>query len=645
MPVNEKHSGEQMLNDSLLGKEIKRILTEKTIPLQKDKNGKIKSVEVNKAKACCLGVLGGNNKNDFVTVRIPKILKKGDTEYERKCLGEGKCIGYENIGLKIENPDPNLSNEKYCENLGYKTPDLTKVDDVNEDNVCNSFMVNECAKNLYEKGCLKCEPVKIGHSKYDPNKKPEDQDCINKFDVSNKNCVEYQGKNSVFTAGPPECQCINSQLGFTLNNSPSNSIIGGVAFDTKSQNPYGVEGTQNNDFTKYSMNLMKYDMKYQIPQTFDNRCFTRAKLGSDKTGKSRSYLLPAYRDFSTEMCLNQINIIESDIGTAYLENINQNNNCGNQNYSKDKLISEAKCKEEINSEGEKYESCAEKTIQEDLCKQEKNLQGSFYSSCEEKYLAEMACKASGFDNCDAYKAELKRRDEENKCIEEGYSSCSAKIQAIKDEKEKEAACKDKGYENCLDMQTQIQEKENICIKEGYSSCADKIQKIEQREQECKNEGYTSCAIKFSEQKCKDEGYSSCKDKIDKENSADQVEAVEAETKVDYATFMEKEKEAEAQLAIQEKEEKCKDEGYDSCAVKEEIVNKLLEKEKKCRDEGYSSCAMKAESMMAKQEAETETEVEPTSEEIKEESPKSNWVLISALIAVLIIIILFFALRK
>merc|ERR1711998_399208 len=177
--------------DTLLGKEISKILREKTEVYDKDlRNGKLVSQPTNQIRACCLDVIKENpGRNDFITIKLPEALD----ETNEDCKNNGKCIGYYKVGLQFP----------------FKRSDKCSVDfQKGGGGVCDRWMVNKCA-------------------------------------------------------------CINSATGYNLNRDPSNKIKGGLAFENNFQNPYGLTGSDLNNYTKYSLNVFGYDPQYQMPQLFD----------------------------------------------------------------------------------------------------------------------------------------------------------------------------------------------------------------------------------------------------------------------------------------------------------------------------------------------------------------------------------------
>ena len=68
-----KGDDDKSINDSLLGKEVTRIFTDQK---QTIKTGhKEFQIPINKARACCLGVVNENPRlNEFVTIELPVAL-------------------------------------------------------------------------------------------------------------------------------------------------------------------------------------------------------------------------------------------------------------------------------------------------------------------------------------------------------------------------------------------------------------------------------------------------------------------------------------------------------------------------------------------------------------------------------------------
>ncbi len=281
--------------DTLLGKEISKILREKTEVYDKDlRNGKLVSQPTNQIRACCLDVIKENpGRNDFITIKLPEALD----ETNEDCKNNGKCIGYSKVGLQFP----------------FKRSDKCSVDfQKGGGGVCDRWMVNKCAKELYDAGCLTVKKNSKGK-------------LVKVWNANNKNCFNEKGE---LIYGSDECACINSATGYNLNRDPSNKIKGGLAFENNFQNPYGLTGSDLNNYTKYSLNVFGYDPQYQMPQLFDSRCASRINAPSSSAGENAPYLLPGYENTGAKICLNQINVKDSSIGEANFSNIQQNNNCG-----------------------------------------------------------------------------------------------------------------------------------------------------------------------------------------------------------------------------------------------------------------------------------------------------------------------------
>ena len=280
--------------DTLLGKEISKILREKRVIFDKDiKNGDIIDQPINQIRACCLDVVKENpGRDQFITVKLPEALDENNED----CKNNGKCIGASYLGLQFP-----FKREEKC------SSDFKQ----GSEGICDNWVVNKCAKELYDAGCIKIKKNSKGND-------------VRVWDTSNKNCFNSDGE---LIYGSEECVCVNSSTGFNLNNDPSKTIKGGIAFPDNYTNPYGISGSNLNNFTKYSLNIFGYDQLTQQPQLFDNRCISRINNGSAASGKSNAYLLDDYKNTELSICLNQINVKDSALGEANFSNIKQNNNC------------------------------------------------------------------------------------------------------------------------------------------------------------------------------------------------------------------------------------------------------------------------------------------------------------------------------
>lgn len=298
-----KSADDKRFGDSLLAKEVKKIVLDQTsVYLGKD-------IKTHVAKACCLDAVKKDvalEKDNIVSIAFPVAL---DPKSDR-CAKDGVCLDTDYIGLQIDDDRVKwCGDDKSGGNAGYHFPN-TSVGGTNP--VCDNFMMDSCAKSLYEQGCIKMGKNKAGA-------------LVPQYanSVDNKMCWNDTGKKM---RNPPECYCLNSMFGPNLNTWPA-KIIAGNSFGTA--NPYGLTGDnidEFNRFSKYSLNIFKADSTKQYPYSLDKTCISTVdKPGS---GVSIAYRLAKDTGKTVTVCLNQINIADSNIGTANMSDINQSNNCG-----------------------------------------------------------------------------------------------------------------------------------------------------------------------------------------------------------------------------------------------------------------------------------------------------------------------------
>ena len=290
-------------------------------------------------RGCCLGL---NRVDNFITIKIPSI-------------GEDNRISYQNLGYEIiKNSEDEKKFNATCKKLGLIKNQLK----------CDALMVDKCSKSLYDSGCIQCK------------KRPGDKECAPAWN-SRASCFN---PDKTLAYGNEECSCINSYTGFTLNMNPSSSIT--TAKFKKNENPYGVNGTTDNDFTKYSLNVFDYDSTQQMPQVLDTRCSSSDIGGGKISGKTKPYLLPSYKRQQT-LCLNQIKIGNSNIGKANFNNIRQQNNCGAVKFKDDKVSQKVDKKNEV-SKNEQVIKEAKKEKIDTENKTEDQCQKEGYRSCADK---------------------------------------------------------------------------------------------------------------------------------------------------------------------------------------------------------------------------------------------------------------------
>ena len=157
--------------------------------------------------------------NDFISIKL-HIVKKNN-------------LSSESYGLQFKGREE-LCSDKFIKDKG----------------ICDG-LINNYAKDLYDNNCIEFK---------------KDNKTGKYYKVWNKKCIDKDGN---LKYGKEECVCINSAVGFNLNNNPSDTIKGGFLFDTNSENPYGIDSNSENKYTKYSVNMFNIKSKKQKPQLFD----------------------------------------------------------------------------------------------------------------------------------------------------------------------------------------------------------------------------------------------------------------------------------------------------------------------------------------------------------------------------------------
>lgn len=301
--LQKDSSSDKRFGDSLLAQEVKKIMMDQTATY------KDKVVKIHLAKACCRDVVRkgiDQEVTNVVSIAFPRAVPKDDT----RCKNDGICLTTDYVGFQV-----NDDRDKYCskgKTVGDVDLSLIRPQGGAGNSTCDMFMMDYCAKTLHEQGCIKMGKNKAGATKPQFTSFQENKMC---YDVENK--MNY---------GPPECHCLNSIFGPNLNTWPARDPI--APFGDK--NPYGLEGRQtslDNNFTKYSINLFGMDSTKQYPAALDQRCSSRKSNGD--SNRSLAYVLGKDAvEKSMTICMNQINISDSNIGTANLDDIKQENNCG-----------------------------------------------------------------------------------------------------------------------------------------------------------------------------------------------------------------------------------------------------------------------------------------------------------------------------
>lgn len=297
-------NSDKRFGDSLLAQEVKKIMTEQ----QSVYNDK--PINIHVAKACCKGAIkkdASQNPNAIVSIGFPRVIDKSHRDYETKCAKDGICLERYNIGFQIDG-----DYQQYCGKDGKSGQVLSEISTGDGGNSqCDNFMGHYCAKSLYDQGC-----IGIG-------KNPKGK-IVPKFFNKAENKMCWDGNKMSY--GPPECACLNSIFGPNLNTNPSKNLVDKTFGD---KNPYGIASddlSESNMWTKYSLNIFKTTANKQFPKSLDARC-TEATTASD-SGKATAWTLSKDKGGNVSICLNQINIADSDIGKADFSDIKQTNNCG-----------------------------------------------------------------------------------------------------------------------------------------------------------------------------------------------------------------------------------------------------------------------------------------------------------------------------
>jgi len=250
-----------------------------------------------------------------------KILSLSDTDLDNiiySCANNGVCLKSNHVGLQInKKSDADLTN--FCSNYTPTGQDST----VSNSNalptaLCNNFMRHVCAKQLYDQGCT---TIKLDQNN---NKYPAWNDIptcrvYNGLSVSNPDSVNY------LYSGSPDCTCLNSVHGYTLNNKPY--YVNG----SQVENPFGFTPNDNNlikndSVTPYALNVMNQNPYSTTigdgdPQTYDGDCVT-----SLKNSNAFPYVLPGYYPNAIQQnCINIVNISNNTanilgINSLYLQN-------------------------------------------------------------------------------------------------------------------------------------------------------------------------------------------------------------------------------------------------------------------------------------------------------------------------------------
>ena len=279
-------------NNSQLANTIKDIMTNYTVNYQNS------TVKLHLAKACCNGSVSNVIPNaNVVSIPFPDIVGN---------CSSGSCIKTVYVGYQINGDPKEICTEK---NIGFPLIGRGAGDKTNS--TCDNFMIDYCAKSLYDQGCIKMKPNKKNIK-------------VPSFPKYNENRTCWKDPNRV-NYGPPECYCLNSIFGPVLNTNPTRT----GTFDwPDADNPYGIPIDELNDtvaYSKYTVDMYHIDPTQQYPTVLDTVCATKQY---DRNTTASAYTLGKDADPTVTICMNQINFNDSNIGNANLNDIKQNNNCG-----------------------------------------------------------------------------------------------------------------------------------------------------------------------------------------------------------------------------------------------------------------------------------------------------------------------------
>jgi hypothetical protein len=291
-----KSSSDYRFGDSLLANEVKKIIMDQDSVYRKNK------IKIHLAKACCADVIRPGIDGEINNVTSIAFPVAGNLTGDR-CKTDGVCLSTQYVGFQL-----NDERAKYCgtaTKAGLAGDSFSTTRGGESGSMCDNFMMDYCAKSLYEQGCIKMGPNAKGS-------------IVPKFSTKkdNKMCWTEQNKMNY---GPPECWCLNSIFGPNLNTWPG----------SYEPNVYGLAGenlAEGNFFSTYSLDIFNADKTTQYPVSLDKRCATAASITG--AGRAKAWTLITDQGKSMTICMNQINIANSQIENASLSDINQNNNCG-----------------------------------------------------------------------------------------------------------------------------------------------------------------------------------------------------------------------------------------------------------------------------------------------------------------------------
>ena len=261
------------------------------------------------------------------------------SELQRKSYP--KLLDIESIGYMIDQNSDDYTKLKtiMANNITKSSNDSSGVN-----SGCDTFMIHQCAKQVYEQGCLKYDVV------YDKDGKPLKQ--VPTWSPNNDMC--YDETNIPFY-GVNECACLNNPYGNALGikatsfhsngripykykMSTLSQNIGDNIFVGNNEKPidsadsiagriYDKEATSNITLPLYNLNGK--DAKNFHPVVVPGYCNDHwQNKASDGHGMCYRTNDMVNSKGTFNFCTNELDIGDSNIGSLTLDSIHQQNNCG-----------------------------------------------------------------------------------------------------------------------------------------------------------------------------------------------------------------------------------------------------------------------------------------------------------------------------
>jgi hypothetical protein len=624
--ISDQNNSYKIREDTILGQEVKKIFHEQTIenknkvPYFTDAN-RNQNIKVNQLRACCVGAVSTNPAKTLgiPLPSIPDAIKNVDTDCK---MGGASCLETVNVGYTIKlNSDAERGNYCGLSMNDKNTDDLAKS--------CDKLMLDSCAKELYNQGCIILTKEK--------NPKTGKRRAV--WNVRNPQCTRMEKGNPVLYTGSPACNCANSMFGPNLNTEPSKDI---EKTPDKDKNPFGLTSSHydidfdgDNQNSVYSLNIFKRDTNEQYPGFLDSSCI-KTKENSWNTAYN---LVRDRNQKNLTICISNLNLTDSQIGKAYLENNTFQNNCGNVGggggKKPDITDAEDERKEQIRLAEERARLA--KVEQEIIAKEEQEKRDK--AEKERKAFEEAKLKQQKEEE------ELKNKEVERlKKLEEEQKKKYA-VEVAKQEAEKKAK-----EEQEIKVKQEILTKEKI-IEEEQRAKEDNI-KEEKLTEELKNKILIEQEIKDAEnkmlieQKIKDaENKMLTEQEIKDAENKRKLDELEAKRKDDAIKAEELERKLEQQ---EEEDDKRKKEEDDKRKKEEDDKRKKEEDDKRKKEEDNKREKEEDDNKTREETARLAKELadEIAKQEADEKSARNrNYIIAGSIIGILLIaIVLFFVFR-